>query len=57
MDESIGAQVAEWLISIERVRGWFSFGKKDSKFFAELCELVERALREEEKITRIGWQD
>jgi hypothetical protein len=49
--------MAEWLISIETVRSWFTFGKKDSKFMLKLCEEIDKVLQSEREITSVGWQD
>lgn len=57
MDESIGADEAEWLISVEMPRRWFSFGKEDSKSLSELCGAIDKVLRNEKAITQVQWQD
>jgi hypothetical protein len=55
MDESIGEENAEWLISIEKPKSWFSFKKPDSSNFERLCRKIEEVLRAEPAITEISW--
>jgi len=57
MDESIGEENAEWLISIEKPKSWFSFRKQDSSNFEQLCRKIEEVLRAEPAINEISWTE
>ena len=57
MDESIGDDQAEWHITVNKVRGWASFGEKDSPARDRLCDLVQNALRDRAHIREIRWED
>jgi hypothetical protein len=55
MDESIGQDQADWLITIEKIRRWKFFGSKDSRLRGELCDLVQNVLRDKAHIREIRW--
>ena len=55
MDESIGDEQADWLITIEKLRRWKVFGSKDSPMRAELCDLIQNVLRDKPHIREIRW--
>jgi len=54
MDESIGTENAEWLVSIEKPKSWFSFGTPNPLNFEALCREIEAVLRAERAITEIS---
>jgi len=54
VDESIGENDAEWLISVEKVKSWFSFGKRSNLNFEILCQKIEEVLRKEPQISEIS---
>lgn len=54
MDESIGEDDAEWLISIEKTKSWFSFGKQDKLDFENLYRKIEEVLSSEPQIFKIS---
>jgi hypothetical protein len=53
MDESIGKEDAEWQISIEKAKSWFSFGKQNSLNFENLCREIAEILRREPQISEV----
>lgn len=57
MDESIGDDQADWLITIEKPRRWIFFAPKDSQLRGELCDLVQNVLRDKAHIREIRWTD
>lgn len=57
MNESIGDEQADWLITIEKVRKWKIFGSEDSPMRGELCDLIQNVLREKPNIREIRWTD
>jgi hypothetical protein len=57
MDESIGDDQADWLITIEKTRRWMFFGSKDSRLRGELCDLVQNVLRDKAHIREVRWTD
>lgn len=57
MDESIGADQADWLIAVEKVRKWKMFSSKDSPQRGELCDLIQNVLRDAAHIREIRWID
>ncbi len=54
MDESIGEENAEWMISIEKPKSWFSFGKQNPFNFEKLCREIDEILTREPRITEIS---
>ena len=57
MDESIGEDQADWLITVEKVRKWKLFGSKDSPLRTNLCDLIQNVLRDKPHIREIRWTD
>lgn len=57
MDDSIGDDQAEWHITVDKVRGWASFGGKDSPARNRLCDLIQNVLRDRAHIREIRWED
>ena len=57
MEESIGEDQADWLISVEKVRKWKIFSSKDSPMRCELCDLIQNVLRDAAHIREIRWID
>lgn len=57
MDESIGEENAEWLISVEKPKSWFSFGKQNPFNFEKLCREIAEILTREPRITEISWAE
>ena len=57
MNESIGEDQADWLITVEKFRRWRFFGSKDSDLRSELCDLVQNVLRDKPHIREIRWTD
>ena len=55
MDESIGEENAEWIISIEKPKSWFSFGKQNPLNFEKLCRKIDEVLKGEAAVTEISW--
>ena len=56
MDESVGEDQADWLITVEKERKWM-FGSKDSPLRSDLCDLIQNVLRDEPHIREIRWTD
>lgn len=56
MDESIGDEQADWLITVEKQRKWI-FGSKDSPLRSNLCDLVQNVLRDKAHIREVRWTD
>ena len=56
MDKSIGLEQADWLITVEKERGWM-FGSKDSPLRSDLCDLIQNVLRDKPHIREIRWTD
>ncbi len=57
MNESIGDDQADWLITVEKPRKWKMFGHKDSPLRSELCDLIQNILRDKPHIREIRWTD
>jgi hypothetical protein len=57
MDKSIGAEQADWLITIDKERRWKMFGSKDSPLRSNLCDLIQNVLRDKPHIREIRWTD
>jgi hypothetical protein len=57
MNESIGDDQADWLITVEKIRKWKMFGSKDSPLRSELCDLIQNVLRDKPHIREIRWTD
>lgn len=57
MDESIGEENAEWLISVEKPKPWFSFGRQDPINFEKLCREIDEILNREPRISEISWAE
>ncbi len=57
MDESIGEDQADWLITVEKERRWKIFGSADSHMRTELCDLIQNVLRDKPHIREIRWTD
>lgn len=55
MDESIGEDQADWLITVEKMRRWIVLGSKDSPMRSELCDLIQNVLRDKPHIREIRW--
>jgi hypothetical protein len=55
MPDSVGADHAEWLITIEKERKWKIFGSKDSELRGRLCDLIHNVLRDEGQIREVHW--
>ena len=55
VDESVGIDYAEWLITIEKLRKWKIFGPKDSALRGRLCDLIHNILRDERQIREVQW--
>lgn len=54
MDKSIGEENAEWMISIEKPKSWFSFGKQNPFNFEKLCREIDEILTREPEINKIS---
>ena len=57
MEESIGEDQADWLITVEKERKWKMFSSKDSPMRGELCDLIHNVLRDAAHIREIRWID
>lgn len=57
MDDSIGEDHADWIITVEKMRKWVVFGSKDSPLRARLCDLIQNVLRNEAQIREVRWED
>jgi len=58
MNESIGEDQADWLITVEKKAvKWKMFGSKDSALRRELCDLIQNVLRDKPHIREIRWTD
>lgn len=55
LDESIGEEQADWVITVRKTRKWY--GSKDSPLRHKLCDLLQNVLRDESQIREIGWED
>jgi len=57
MDESIGEENAQWMITIEAAKYWFSFKNPNFSVFVGLCYQIAEILSDETEISEIVWQD
>ena len=55
MNDSIGDDQADWLITIEKVSKWRLLGSRDSVMRGELCDLIQNVLRDKPHIREIRW--
>jgi hypothetical protein len=53
MDESIGEQSAEWLITVEKMRKFLFFGSKNSPHLTKLADAIESILRDDPCFTNL----
>ena len=56
VDGSVGADYAEWLITIDKPRTFAFFGSKDSPSRSRLCDLIHNILRDERGIREVQWR-
>ena len=53
MDESIGEQSAEWLITVEKMRKFIFFGSKNTPHLTRLADDIEKILSDEPSFTNL----
>jgi hypothetical protein len=52
---TVGADYADWRITIDKVNRWKMFGSSDSELRGRLCDLVHNILRDEGEIREVHW--
>lgn len=52
---TVGADYADWRITIDKVNRWKMFGSSDSELRGRLCDLVHNVLRDEGEIREVHW--
>ncbi len=57
LDGSVGADYADWRITIEKERKWKFLGAKDSPSRGRLCDLIHNILRDEGQIREVHWSE